>query len=456
MSFDKLTHSNIRVNKKTMSNLRQTTPQATLDGYMGETQQLEIVKALIKDESMMAYLTMTDQNIFSNPLIKVMIGRCKEYVNQYKHLPSKEELKDLCRTSNEIDNQLTEAQIEDIEVTEITPYIKDKYSKFVTQQHIVKLANTLLKNASNGNLDLQPIERFKEELSTIQPKENEHKPITLFEDLEEYITYKREVIPTYHKALDEHLNGGLERGAITLLLAGTGIGKTTITTHLCNKMALQGYNVLQIVFEDNIQTIRNKHFAKLVNKNIKWVDENKKEVIAFLQQKYPNECKQLTEHLRIVRLPNNQMTITEIENYIKKVNEDFKIDVISLDYLSCLKHINTFQPPHVEEGEMVRDLERIANEMNIVLMLAEQLNRSGNGSDASMMNVQGSISKAQDANTIILLSRTQDQQKESKADLSIEKCRNGFGFKKWENITFDNGTLQLDFSTANNNDVAFK
>ncbi len=438
------------------SNLRKTTPQATLEGYIGEVQQLEIVKALTTNESMIPYLTITDQNIFSDPQIRIMVGKCKEYYNQYKHLPSKDELKDLCHTSNDINNQITDALIEEIEGTEITPYIKDKYTKFIKQQNVVKLANTLLQNASKGVLDIKPLEVFQEELKAIEPKKEEHKPITLFEDIEDYLTYKREVIPTFHKALDEHLNGGLERGAITLLLAGTGIGKTTITTHLCNKMALKGYNVLQIVFEDNIQTIRNKHFAKLVSKNIKWVDDNKKEVIEFLKKNYPSECKQLTEHLRIIRLPNNQMTIAEIENYIKKVNEDFKIDVISLDYLSCLKHTKDFQPPHIEEGEMVRDLERVANEMNIVLMLAEQLNRSGNGAEASMMNVQGSISKAQDANTIILLSRTQEQQKESKADISIEKCRNGFGYKKWENITFDNGTLQLDFSTAeNNNDKIF-
>lgn len=435
-----------------MEHLRTTTPQATLDGYIGETQQMEIVKALLTDKTMTSLLINTDQNIFSNPHIKMMVGRTKEYLNKYNNLPSEEELKDLCRTSNEIDNEIIEALIKELRNTEITPYIKDKYAKFIQQQQIVKLANTLLNNASKGNLDLTPIEEFKQETNVI---EQQHKPITLFDDLEEYINYKREVIPTFHNALDEHLNGGLERGAITLLLAGTGIGKTTITTHLCNKMALQGFNVLQIVFEDNIQTIRNKHFAKLVKQNIKWVDDNKKEVLQFLKKNYPTECKELMEHLRIVRLPNNQITIKEIEDYIQKVNEDFKIDVISLDYLSCLKHTNNFQPPHIEEGEMVRDLERIANEMNIVLMLAEQLNRSGNGSDASMMNVQGSISKAQDANTIILLSRTQEQQKESKADISIEKCRNGFGYKKWENVTFDNGTLQLDFTTANNKDIPF-
>lgn len=426
------------------------TPHATLNGYMGEQQQMEIIKVLTNDESMIPYLLDTDQNIFSNAEFRQIIGRTKEYYEKYKTLPTQEILYELCKRNNEIDNEVLRGLLNCINEVEVTPYIQDRYFNFIKQQNIVKLANTLLKNASNGNLDIKPIEEFQNNINVLHDQHTIIKPIGIFEGLEDYLTYKREVIPTYHKILDEHLNGGLERGAITLLLAGTGIGKTTITTHLCNKMALQGHNVLQIVFEDNIQTIRNKHFAKLVNKNIKWVDENKKEVIEFLQGNYPTECKALTEHLRIVRLPNNQLTIKDIEDYIKKVYNDFKIDVISLDYLSCLKHINTFQPPHIEEGEMVRDLERIANEMNIVLMLAEQLNRSGNGTDASMMNVQGSISKAQDANTIILLSRTQEQQKNSKADISIEKCRNGFGYKKWEDVTFDNGTLQLDFSTANN------
>lgn len=427
---------------------KNTTTPSNFEGYIDEKAQMEIIKALTTDEKMTPYLKITNPNLFTNPNYRLMIGKTKDYQNQYKHLPSKEELKDLCHTPNKIENEITDALLKEIEQKEITPYIKDKYTKFVTQQNVVKLANTLLNNACKGNLDLKPLDVFREEMQATEPKTEEQKPISLFDDLEDYLTYKREVIPTYHQVLDGHLNGGLERGAITLLLAGTGVGKTTITTHLCNKMALKGYNVLQIVFEDNLHTIRNKHFAKLVNKNIKWVEDNKPQVIEFLKTKFPKECQALNEHLKLIRLPNNQLTITEIEEYIKKVNEDFKIDVISLDYLSCLKHTNTFQPPHIEEGEMVRDLERIANELNIVLMLAEQLNRSGNGADASMMNVQGSISKAQDANTIILLSRTQEQQQQSKADISIEKCRNGFGRIKWENVTFDNGTLQLDFSTA--------
>lgn len=427
---------------------KNTTTPSNFEGYIDEKAQMEIIKALTTDEKMIPYIQITNPNLFTDPNFRLMIGRTKDYLNQYHHLPTKEELKDLCHTQNKIENEITETLLDEIQGTEITPYIMDKYTKFVKQQNVVKLANTLLNNACKGNLDTKPLDVFREEMQATEPKTEEHKPISLFDDLEDYVNYKREVIPTYHKALDEHLNGGLERGAITLLLAGTGVGKTTITTHLCNKMALHNYNVLQIVFEDNIHTIRNKHFARLTKRNIKWVEDNKPQVVEFLKSNYPNECKALNEHLKLVRLPNNQLTITEIEDYIKKVNEDFKIDVISLDYLSCLKHTNTFQPPHIEEGEMVRDLERIANELNIVLMLAEQLNRSGNGADASMMNVQGSISKAQDANTIILLSRTQEQQQQSKADISIEKCRNGFGRIKWENVTFDNGTLQLDFSTA--------
>lgn len=430
--------------------LINTTPHATLDGYIGEPQQMEIIKYLLTNKEL---LTRTDQNIFTCAEFRQIIGRTKDYVNKYDELPTPTTLKDLLTTQDKIGNEVMYGILTTLEGMEVKPYTKDKYLKFLQQQNIIKLANTLLNNATKGELTTRPIEEFK---PINLNEKNIIKPISLFDGIEDYLTYKREVIPTYHEELDKHLNGGLEKGAITLLLGGTGIGKTTITTHLCNKIALKGHNVLQIVFEDNIHTIRNKHFAKIVNKNVKYIDEHKKEVIEFLQMNYPTECNALNEHLRIVRLPNNQMTIKEIEEYIKKVNKEFPIDLISLDYLSCLKHTKDFQPPHIEEGEMVRDLERMANEMNIVLILAEQLNRSGNGTDATMMNVQGSISKAQDANTIILLSRTQEQQQESKADLSIEKCRNGFGYKKWENITFDNGTLTLDLTTAENNDIKFK
>ena len=54
---------------------------------------------------------------------------------------------------------------------------------------------------------------------------------------------------------------GLAKGELGVILAPTGVGKTTILTRFANTAFNMGYNVLQIFFEDNPKIIQRKHFT---------------------------------------------------------------------------------------------------------------------------------------------------------------------------------------------------
>ena len=53
----------------------------------------------------------------------------------------------------------------------------------------------------------------------------------------------------------------MAKGEIGVILAPTGVGKTTILTKIANTAFNLGYNVLQIFFEDNPKIIQRKHFT---------------------------------------------------------------------------------------------------------------------------------------------------------------------------------------------------
>ena len=51
------------------------------------------------------------------------------------------------------------------------------------------------------------------------------------------------------------LNGGLEKSRVGLLVAKTGVGKTTLSTMFAVGAISYHYNVLHIVFEDTVDDI---------------------------------------------------------------------------------------------------------------------------------------------------------------------------------------------------------
>ena len=71
----------------------------------------------------------------------------------------------------------------------------------------------------------------------------------------------RHPIPMGVPGIDNLMKGGLAKGEIGVILAPTGVGKTTFLTKISNHAFNLGYNVLQVFFEDNPKIIQRKHFT---------------------------------------------------------------------------------------------------------------------------------------------------------------------------------------------------
>lgn len=60
----------------------------------------------------------------------------------------------------------------------------------------------------------------------------------------------REPLPTDVEELDELLNGGIERGSVTIISGPSGVGKTTTGTHFLQAAAKRGERALAFLFEE--------------------------------------------------------------------------------------------------------------------------------------------------------------------------------------------------------------
>ena len=89
----------------------------------------------------------------------------------------------------------------------------------------------------------------------------------------------RHPIPMGIPGIDRLLKGGLAKGEIGVILAPTGVGKSTLLTKISNHAFNLGYNVLQIFFEDNPKVIQRKHFTLWTKIHPDDMSNKKEEVI---------------------------------------------------------------------------------------------------------------------------------------------------------------------------------
>jgi len=252
----------------------------------------------------------------------------------------------------------------------------------------------------------------------------------------------RHPIPMGIPGIDRLLKGGLAKGEIGVILAPTGVGKSTVLTKISNHAFNLGFNVLQVFFEDNPKVIQRKHFTLWTKIHPDELSEKKDEVMNSV-----NEIKNtMNNELILKKLPSDTKTMLQIKNEIRKIIADgTKIDMVVLDYIDCIVPDKNLGDEWKSEGSVMRAFEAMCHEMNIVGWTATQGNRSSISSDVVTTDqMGGSIKKAQVGHVIISVAKSLQQKEMKLATIAITKSRIGDDGVVFENCKFDNAMLEID------------
>jgi replicative DNA helicase len=252
----------------------------------------------------------------------------------------------------------------------------------------------------------------------------------------------RHPIPMGIPGIDRLLKGGLAKGEIGVILAPTGVGKSTVLTKISNHAFNLGFNVLQVFFEDNPKVIQRKHFTLWTKIHPDELSEKKEEVMQKVQEiktTMPNE-------LILKKLPSDTKTMLQIKNEIRKMIADgIKIDMVVLDYIDCIVPDKNLGDEWKSEGSVMRGFEAMCHELNIVGWTATQGNRSSISSEVVTTDqMGGSIKKAQVGHVIISVAKTLQQKELKLATIAITKSRIGDDGIVFENCKFDNAMIDID------------
>lgn len=435
--------------------------------YLGEEYQYRLIHEFMDDHTFFEDLCgIIDQNMFTDPNLKVFVGVMKDYFDKQGVVPSyaamEVELRNMAHSEREL--EVYSAVTKKIRETasDGANRTKELAERFFRQQNIIKTANEILRIAGNGDAD-----RYEACVSLLNEAMTKgvHNDFGegVFDHLVETLSDDyREPIPTGIGKIDETLEGGLGKGELGVIIGPTSFGKTSLTTAMASHAAEKGFKVLQIVFEDRIKQIQRKHLGRITNIEAKDLSkpENIDRVKATIDACPYKEA--LRQNLRIVRFPSGEKTATFIERYIKKlINSGFKPDLCIIDYFECLAHEVTTRGDdsneYEKEGKTMRKFESLAGELDMAIWIPSQGTKDSiNLEIVTMDKIGGSVKKAQIAHVIMSIARTVDDIANNKATIAILKNRAGKSGKVFTNVEFNNGTCRISTDHVDEMDSLFE
>jgi replicative DNA helicase len=419
--------------------------------YLGGTFQQQLINQIIIDKNFShSILDVLEANYFENKYYKIIIQMIKEYYKKFDCAPTYDTLHQIIKSeiTQELMLKITLDTINEIKNVseEGSLFVQEKALKFCKQQELQKVMGKAQKIIDGGEFEnydtLEEMVREALQVGVIEKDTGD-----VFENLDQVLQEDyRHPIPMGIPGIDNLLKGGLAKGEIGVILAPTGVGKTSLTTKIANHAFNMGFNVLQIFFEDNPKIIQRKHFTLWTGIAPDLLGDHKEEVM----KKVTEVQDKMKNRLILKKLPSDTLTMGQIKNQLRKMIADgIKLDVIILDYIDCVTPEKMMDDEWKSEGSVMRAFEAMCHELNIAGWTATQGNRSSISSEVVTTDqMGGSIKKAQVGHVIISVAKTLQQKELKLATIAITKSRIGKDGVIFENCKFDNELLVIDTESS--------
>lgn len=249
-----------------------------------------------------------------------------------------------------------------------------------TKRALSALSVDLAADAESGKDSAECITDAAAKLDDLAQRKAARDPRRLDETLTEYLTLlqdrldgKVRPIPTGFRHLDEMLDGGLERGTLTVIAGRPGTGKTAAGLGICRNAA-RDYSALFLSMEMSTNQVNDRNISALAQVDMSWLRK-------------PGETKADAERWdAIVTATTNSrnlslfiddqtgLSIGEIRAKARKIKRMHGCDIICIDQLSFITGAKS-DKLHEAMGEYTRGLIALAKELDAAVILLAQLNR---------------------------------------------------------------------------------
>ena len=419
--------------------------------YLGSSFQIQLINQIVLDNNFSrSIVDVLEPNYFENKYFKLIVQMIKEYNQKWDSVPTFDTLEQITKAEFQQEN-VAKIVIDTIKKIKEAPlsggeFVQEKALKFCKQQELQKAITKAQKVIDGGEFEsYDTLEEMIRE--ALQVGVRDDGMLNVFSNLDDVLNEDfRHPIPMGIGGIDRLLKGGLAKGEIGVVLAPTGVGKSTFLTKIANHAFNLGNNVLQIFFEDNPKVIQRKHFTLWTKVHPDDMSNKKDEVI----KKVKEIEDKMDNQLILEKLPSDTMTMSQIKNIVrKKIAEGVKIDMVLLDYIDCVVPEKNLGDEWKSEGSVMRAFEAMCHELNLAGWTATQGNRSSISSEVVTTDqMGGSIKKAQVGHVIITVAKSLQQKEMKLATIAVTKSRIGDDGIVFENCKFDNGMLDIDTESS--------
>ncbi len=416
-------------------------------GYLGKDFQKQLIHNIIDDKTFAQSISQVIKpKYFDNKYFSTIMQLINDYYKKYETTPNYKTLKQLAKSelSSDLAIKMVVDTLNSISKVnnESRDFIQEKSLNFCKQQELQKAMINAQSMIDEG--DFENYNKVSEIVNkALEIGKIEKGTSDVFNNLMDVLSDDyREPIPTGINGIDKLLKGGLGKGEIGLILAPTGVGKTSILSKFANNAFNNGYNVLQIFFEDNPKIIQRKHFTMWTGISPDDLSKHRDEVISKV-----NHIKESSENrLTLKKLPSDTMSMSQIKNEIRRmINDGQHIDMIVLDYIDCVVSENGEGNDYKNEGPIMRSFEAMCGELNVAGWSAVQGGREAISADVVKLHqMGGSIKKAQVGHVIISIAKTLEQKEADLATIAMVKSRIGKDGVVFQNCKFNNKLLEID------------
>lgn len=231
-------------------------------------------------------------------------------------------------------------------------------------------------------------------------------------------TYSRR-IPTMLPTLDRCMQGGLGVGELGVVIAPSGIGKTTLLTNFGYGAVCYGFNVLHVTLELKEVDIALKYAARHTGQPIDQIVRHDPTFYHVAQHNPIPPNRLMVKYFSPgTATPSN---IRALLSYLR--GQGFFPDLLVVDYIKKMKH----------DGEAVGALGRIADEFiamgddfRCAVWTAQQAQRNYRFNErTNVSGIANDISIIENCDVALALSQREDEHKEDRFRIETGKIRRG-------------------------------
>ena len=221
-------------------------------------------------------------------------------------------------------------------------------------------------------------------------------------DLERKLSAKQMFVSSPWRDLDAAI-GGFRPGAVYVVAARPGVGKTVVAAQIATGLAQHG-----LVSFSSLEMTETELVARLVAERLDIsVGHLNDAKLTAAEQQVLADHRQIVAGLRIAVDDRSGISPTDIRQFVRTVSRHGKLAGVVVDYLQLLSSKSKLER-HNQVAEFSRQLKILANDFSVPVIALSQLNRNVEGRAEAvprLSDLRESGAIEQDADVVMLLRR---------------------------------------------------